>query len=104
MSNKNKLSGQASAEQIAEWKAKHGKIFAYEVDDKVCYLRTVDRNSYALGASKVTTSPAKFNEVIIENIWLGGDEALKKEDSYYFGLSEFVDELMNKKKGSLTEL
>lgn len=97
------LIGEATPEQIAEWKQKYGKIFKYEVDGKVCYLRTVDRNTYGLAASKVSTSPAKFNEVVIENIWLGGCEELRKNDSYYYGLIDFVEELMAKKKGSLGE-
>ena len=100
----NTLSGQVADEQIQKWKDQHGKIFKYEVDGKVCYLRTVDRNTYSAAASKVATSPAKFNEIVIENIWLGGDEDLRKKDCYYFGLIDFVEELMVKKKGSLGEL
>lgn len=99
-----KLKGQATPEQIAKWKEEHGKVFKYEVDGKVAYLRSVDRNTYALAASKVATSPAKFNEIVIQNIWLGGDEDLKKQDEYYFGLIDFVEELMAKKKGSLETL
>lgn len=97
------LKGQATQEQIAEWKEKYGKVYNYEVDGKVCYLRSVDRNTYSLAASKVSTSPAKFNEVIVEKIWLAGAEEIRKEDQYYFGLIDFVEELMNKKKGSLGE-
>lgn len=98
-----KAKGLASAEQIEAWKKQHGKVYKYEVDGKVCYLRAVDRNTYALAASKVTTSPAKFNEIVIENIWLGGDEDIRKQDSYYYGLIDYVEELMNKKKGTLGE-
>ncbi|MBS0647391.1 MAG: hypothetical protein JSR97_12500 [Verrucomicrobia bacterium] len=95
--------GLASAEQIEAWKKQHGKVYKYEVDGKVCYLRPVDRNTYALAASKVSTSPAKFNEIVIENIWLGGDESIRKDDSTYYGLIDYVEELMNKKKGTLGE-
>lgn len=96
-----KLIGEATPEQIEAWKKEHGQVFKYTVEDKVCYLRTVDRTTFALAASKVSASPAKFNEVVLEKIWLGGDETIKNVDNYYFGLSEFVDELMDKKKGSL---
>lgn len=98
-----KLLGEATPEQIKEWKDKWGKVFKYEVDGKIAYLRPVDRDTYSLAASKVATSPAKFNEIVIERIWLGGAPELKKEDSYYFGLIDFVEELMAKKKGSLGE-
>lgn len=95
------LKGKVTAEQIAEWKKAHGQVFKYEVDGKVCYLRSVDRNLYSQAAAKVSTSPAKFNEIVINGIWLGGDEAIKSEDQYYFGLIDFVEELMAKKKGTL---
>lgn len=95
--------GQATPEQIAAWKKEHGKVFCYDVEDKVCYLRAVDRTTYSLALSKVSTSPAKFNETIVEKIWLGGDEEIRKNDQFYFGLIDFVEELMNKKKGSLGE-
>lgn len=98
------LTGQATAAQIQEWKEKYGKVFMYEVDGKVCYLKPIDRNIYSQAASKISTSPAKFNEIVIEGSWLGGAEALRKEDSYFFGLIDFVEELMAKKKGSLVTL
>jgi hypothetical protein len=99
------LIGQATPEQIAEWKAKHGEIYAYEVDGKVCYMRAVDRNTYSLAASKVTSAgPAKYNEVVIDNVWLGGCEDIRKEDGYWFGLIEFLEELLAKKKGTLSKL
>lgn len=102
--NKKKLSGEATDEQIAKWKEEHGDIYAYECDGKIGYMRTVDRDTYSAAASKISTSPAKFNETVINKIWLGGDEDLRKKDCYWFGLIEFVEELMAKKKGSLTKL
>jgi len=98
------LKGQATQEQIDAWKKEHGKVYTYKVDDKIAYLKSVNRDLFARAATKVSTSPAKFNEIVIDGIWLGGDEAIKKEDGYFFGLSEFVEELMNKKKGELGEL
>ncbi len=108
---KKELIGQATPEQIEIWKKKvqadYGashKVYKYEVDDRVCYLRSVDRDTYSLASSKVSTSPAKFGDTVIERIWLGGDATIKNEDGYYFGLSEFVDKLMDKKVGELGEL
>ena len=106
-----KLIGQASSEQIASWKEEvkktHGEsaeVYEYEVEGRVAYLRSVDRDTYSAAAAKVSTSPAKFNELVITNIWLGGDETIKKQDQFYFGLIDFVEELMGKKKGSLKTL
>lgn len=106
-----KLTGEVSQEQIDQWKVetkkKYGenaKVHQYTVDDRVAYLRSVDRDTYSAAASKVSTSPAKFNDVVLQNIWLGGDETIKTDDRYYFGLIDFVEELMAKKKGNLKEL
>lgn len=100
----NELTGVVTAEQIAEWKKKHGKVFTYTVDGKICYFRSVDRNTYSAAASKITSAgPAKFNEVVIENIWLAGDEAIRKEDKYFFGLIEHIETMMDKQKGELGE-
>ena len=105
------LNGQATPEQIAQWKediqkkyGENAKVFEYSVEDKVCYIRTVDRATYSAAAAKVSTSPAKFTDIILQNCWLGGCEIIRKEDQYYFGLSEFLEELIAKKKGSLREV
>jgi len=98
-----KTKAMVTPEQIAQWKKEHGKVFKYEVDGKVCFLRPVDRNVYSVALSKVSSNPAKFNETVIEYIWLGGDEEIRKVDRYYFGLIDFVEEFLDKKKGSLGE-
>lgn len=100
------LIGQATPEQIAAWKAAHPSgVFEYQVENRICYLRSVDRDTYALAAAKVRDSgPAKFNDVVVERIWLGGDSTIRDNDAYWFGLVEFIDELMAKKKGSLKQL
>jgi|GEM_PF-249954 len=105
------LIGQATTEQIEQWKAdvqrKHGAtaiVYQYEAEGRICYLRSVDRDTYSTAVSKVSTSPAKFNEVVINSVWLGGDETFKKVDQFYFGLIDFVEEMMAKKKGNLKAL
>jgi hypothetical protein len=95
--------GQATPEEIEAWKQKYGKVYFYTVDGRVCYLRQVDRELYARASIKLTTSPAKFNEVIIEGVWLGGDDDIRKKDEYYFGLFDFLADLMAIKKGELGE-
>lgn len=105
------IKGKLSSEQIdllkKEVKHKYGEnteVFEYEAENKYAYLRSVDRDTFASAASKAAISPTKSAEIILENIWLGGDEDLKKIDQYWFGLIEFVEELIAKKKGNLTKL
>jgi hypothetical protein len=106
-----KLIGEADNDQIAQWKSEIAKkygdsaaLLKYTVDDKVCYLRTVDRATYDAAIAKVSTSPAKFTETIIANCWMGGCEDIRTVDTYAFGLNDFIDELINKKKGSIQKL
>jgi hypothetical protein len=105
------ITGKATPEQIELLKAavikKYGpthKVYQYVVDGLTCYLRSVDRDLYAMAAAKISVSPAKFSETVIEGIWLGGDKAIKDVDQYRFALIDHVEELMNKKKGDLGEL
>jgi hypothetical protein len=103
---KQNLIGQVDADQIARWKEEHkiSKVFTYTTENRICYMKPVDRDTYSVAASKVSTSPAKFNEEVVKKIWLGGDEAIRTEDRYYFGLIDHVEALMDKKKGELGEL
>ncbi|KAA2245492.1 hypothetical protein F0L74_05915 [Chitinophaga agrisoli] len=99
------MTGQVSEEQISAWKKQYGQVFGYDVDNKICYLRSVDRDTYALALAKVTSSnPSLFSKTILESIWLGGDEEIRKNDRYYLALVDFVEDLMAKKKGTLREL
>lgn len=106
------LQGQVTPEQIEKWKAevkeKYGenaKVFYYQTEDnRICYFRSVDRNTYSLAAAKITSGgAAKFNEQIVTSTWLGGDDTIKKVDSHFFGLIDHIEEMMAKVKGSLGE-
>lgn len=102
--NKSIPGSSITADQIAAWKKAHGKIFSYSADDKIAYLKAVDRDVYSLATAKMGNVPALFNKTVIDGIWLGGDEVIRTDDRYYFGLIDFVEELMAKKKGTLLEL
>jgi len=105
------LIGQASPEQIEAWKKevkeKYGEnhsVKFYKVGGGIAYLRTVDRDTYSLAMVKVRESPAKFAQVVLDKIWLGGDESIRKDDGKYFGLCDMVEDMLNKQKGELGEL
>ena len=110
--NPAKLIGQATAEEIAKWKediaAKYGKdavVFGYKTEDgRIAYFRSMDRLTYSQATSKLSSSPGKMHETMINGCWLGGDETIRKVDSYWFGVIDNIEELMDKKKGSLVEL
>ncbi|MFR9545352.1 MAG: hypothetical protein SNJ29_07215 [Rikenellaceae bacterium] len=90
--------------QIDSWKKSHGEVFCVEVEDKKCYLKRPSRK--ALGAAAVLSGgdSIKYNEVILNNCWLGGDEEFKTEDAYFLGISQTLAELIEVKKATLKKV
>ena len=96
--------GQAAPEQIEAWKRQHGEVFAVTVGDSVCYLKKPSRKAlgYASFASK--NNPLNFNEVILNDCWLGGDESIKTDDAKFLGVSGVLTELIEVKEAELKKL
>ncbi len=90
--------------QIDIWKKKHGDIHKLIVDDKEAYLHKPDRNTLRLALSKAATDPLGMAEVVLDNCWLGGDDEIKTDDSYFLGAMGQVDKIINVRVGSLEKL
>jgi len=100
----NELSGQATADQINAWKVLHGEIYAIKVEDKIGYLRKVDRKTLGYASTIGTKDPMKFNEIILASCWLGGDEELKTNDDYFLAVSGKIANLIVIKEAELEKL
>ena len=84
-----------SEDQVAAWKKKYDGVFvARTADGKVGYLRRPDRKILALAAVEGGRDNLKQKEIIINNCWLGGDEALKIQDKYFLVLAAVVDRMI----------
>ena len=81
-------------EQIKQWKAKYKEVFVLRVEDKVAYLRTPDRATLSYASTLATKDPMKFNEAILTNCWLGGDEEIKTDDALFLSASSKLGELI----------
>jgi len=88
-------------QKISEWKEKYGEVFQVEVDGHVAYLRKPTRK--ALGAAAVVgkSDPMKYNEILLTNCWLEGDEEIKTDDSLFLGVSAQLAELIEIKEATL---
>lgn len=95
---------QASDEQIAAWKKEHGDVFVYTADGKRCYLKKPDRNTLSVAAAMGMANPLRYNEILLENCWLGGDEQIRTADGYFLGISQKLSELVEIKEGELKKL
>lgn len=96
--------GQATAEQIAAWKEEHGEVFAIKVEGHVCYLKKPSRKaiSYASVAGKV--DPLKFNETLLRECWLGGSDAIRKDDDLFLAAGGVLSEIVQVKEAELEKL
>ena len=91
-------------EQIKQWKAKYKEVFVLRVDDKVAYLRTPDRATLSYASTLATKDPMKFNEAILTNCWLRGDEEIKTDDALFLSASSKLGELIQIKEATLEKL
>ena len=91
-------------EQIKQWKAKYKEVFVLRVDDKVAYLRTPDRATLSYASTLATKDPMKFNEAILTNCWLGGDDEIKTDDALFLSASSKLGELIQIKEATLEKL
>jgi hypothetical protein len=71
-------------QQLAEWETQH-EVFELPVDDKIGYLRAPDMNDYKRAFSAMQKNgEVAFGEEMLAALWLGGDEAIRNEDAYFF--------------------
>lgn len=91
-------------QKIKEWKEKHGDVYQVEVDGHIAYLKKPSRK--ALGAAAVIgkSDPMKYNEVLLNNCWIEGDEAIKTDDALFLGVSAQLAEIIEIKEATLKKL
>lgn len=91
-------------EQIAELKKKYGEIYQFKVDDKKCILHKPSRQ--VLSAATVTAGkdPIKFNEIILKNCWIQGDEEIQTDDNLFLGICPKLAEIIEVKEAEIKKL
>lgn len=92
-------------EQIAEWKSKHKEVHKLEVDGHVGYLKNPNRKTLSLAMSRIAKNDILGGcEAILENCWLGGDDAIKTDDTLFMGATSVVGGLIEVKSAKLAKL
>lgn len=91
-------------EQVAEWKAKYGDVFKISVEDKVCFLKTPTRKALGYASQVGTTDPMKFNEIILNECWIDGDQDIKTNDMLFLSVSAKLAEIIQVKEAQLEKL
>jgi hypothetical protein len=90
------------ANQIVEWKKQHGSIYELTVGGKKCIVRKPTRQD--LSYISVVRDPIKRKEVLLNQIWLDGDEEIKRDDELFLSLSLKLNELLSLKEVELKNL
>jgi hypothetical protein len=93
-----------SKDQIAILKATHGDVFEVHCDGKYCYLKKPDRKTLSYATTVGQTDPMRYNEIVLENCWIDGDEAFKTNDDYFFAVVEVLDGIIAFKQAEIKKL
>lgn len=82
--------------QIEEWKEKHGDVYELPVGDKVAYVKAPNMadQKRAVGAL-LRGSEIDYAENMLDAIFLGGDEEIKKDDDYFFPAKKAIQKLFD---------
>jgi len=91
-------------EQIAELKKKYGEIYQLEIEGKKCILHKPTRQ--VLSAATVTAGkdPIRFNEIILKNCWIQGDEDIQTNDDLFLGICPKLAEIIEVKEAEIKKL
>ena len=89
-------------QQIEEWKAKHGELFEITVEGKSCVLPRPTRQN--LSYVSVLTDPVKMTEVMLNQLWVAGDEEIKTRDDLFLAASQKMQEVLEVKEAEIKKL
>jgi len=99
-----KLQGQATDEQIKEWKGKHGEVFFAKAEGHIGYFRKPLRKELDYSLSLKDANPLKADEAIMKSCFIGGSEVFLTDMGFMIGASGLIEKLIAIKQAELGEL
>ena len=79
-------------------------LFSYVALIKSCYLKKPARKALSYAAVSAQTDPLKYNEVILNDCWLAGDEEIKTDNGLFLSVSQKLPLLIEIKEAELVKL
>ena len=98
------LEKKPSKAQIAEWKKQHGCVYRISVDGRECYLKAPSRKTLGYASVAAKENPLKFNEVILRDCWIAGDEEIKTDDTLFLSVGKHLENLIEVREAELEKL
>lgn len=103
---------EATAEQIQQWKAKHGRVFHIGIDDMRdpeapkldAYAKVPDKATLGAASKFVNEDPVKAGDIMRSNCLLYADEDLQKHDEYIVALNIEIGKLFKIPAATVKEL
>lgn len=93
-------------DQIAQWKQEHpeGVFLIESKDGKKGYIKAPNRTTLSRASSFLPNDQLSYVETILENCWLGGDEALKTNNKYFLGIMPVIDNVVEVVEAEIKKL
>lgn len=113
MQNDNKLKGETfdgnvTEEQIRAWKGKHGKVIRIDVVDgedlHIGYFHRPNLATISAVTKMAKTDELKSSEVIFDNCWLGGSNALRNDAVLFIETTKQLGKMLTSCQSSLKNL
>src|SRR5690554_5109067 len=93
-----------SKKEIEAVKAKHGKLHMLTVEDNWAILNEPSETGLGLARVKGTQTTMGFNEIILKNCMVLGDEEIRTDDAYFLAASGQLSKIIEMKEASLEKL
>lgn len=91
-----------TAEQVQEWKQKHGDLFEISVEEKSCILHRPTRKD--LSFVSVVKDPIKMSETMLNQLWVAGDEEIKTDDALFLAAIQKMQDVLEVKEAEIKKL
>jgi hypothetical protein len=91
--------------QIADWKKEHGSVYEFPCEDKVGYLREPNMSDFKRAMSAMQKGgDIAFGETMLNTLWLGGDQEIKTNDTYFLAARKSLVEFFEYEDAFVTDL
>jgi hypothetical protein len=90
--------------RLEEWKKEYGAIKGYGTEGKIAVFRVADIKIIDACRTVSRGSAIGFDDAMLENCWLAGDDELRTVDRYKLGIFNWLDRLIEIVPGEMVEL
>lgn len=95
------LKGQLSDAEVEALKAKYKDVFELKIENSYAYLRKPNRKELGAASTMGATDPLAFNESLLADCWLAGDENIKTDDELFLAACQVLPTLLEAKTAAL---